>query len=172
MLKRFMSSTHSNLDFLRARIYEIKSALFGDSDKSDFKIPTSIISVLKVDNDGNLWFLINQPEYHIACYGFSFPANLSFYRKGVNFSLSVQGMASVVLDTSIINEITGVDEAEQKARMENLLLMKVGMQYVNYCEWAVRPPRTNKFKKFFAVMAKLFFYSEEAGFRQREYQMG
>jgi hypothetical protein len=172
MLKRFMSATHSNLDFLRSRIYEIKSALFSDSDKLSFKIPTCIISVLKVDHNGDLWFLMNQPEYHMSCYGHSFPASLSFYRKGVNFSLNVQGMAAVVFDCERVQEITGLSEAEQQATMNNILLIKVNMKRVNYCEWTVKPPRAKGFEKIFATLAKILFYPDDGGYRQREYQMG
>lgn len=171
MLKRFMSPTHSNLDFLRSRIYEIKSALFTDSDSLNFRIPTCIISILKVDQTGNLWFLMNQPEYHISCYEPQFPASLSFYRKGISFALNVQGKASVVSNSDTIEKITGVSTYDQQAQMKGVLLMKVSMQHVKYSEWRFKPRTISIWRKVRVALLN-FFYSQDSGFTQREYQMG
>ncbi|PWT97027.1 MAG: hypothetical protein C5B52_14485 [Bacteroidetes bacterium] len=137
-----MILNHTNLDFLKSRISEIKSAIFNDLTESPSKFSTCIISSLEVDNLGNIWFLMAKNGRHLQFSDLYFPARLSFYRKGHSFSLNITGRGFIVNNAEAISRIVGLNEVEQKARMDQALLVKVEISSAEYLEWAVRSPKS------------------------------
>src|SRR5688572_5006106 len=75
----------NNLEFIRTRIYDIRTALLYSLSDDIIKLPTSLISVLKVDDKGQIWFLMNRPQQAMEKDEQKFPARLQFYRKGKPF---------------------------------------------------------------------------------------
>jgi Pyridoxamine 5'-phosphate oxidase like len=90
--------TDSNLRFIREKIYQIRSALMYSMSNELIKIPNNIVTVLRVDEDGQLWFLSQRPLQQVEQCEQSFPVRLFFYRKGVSFFLEVNGKATIVKD--------------------------------------------------------------------------
>lgn len=120
--------------FLRDRINEIGSALFANTGNADFKLPTSIISVLRVDQEGNIWFFIHHPDLFIEECDKEFPARLDFYRKGKPFFLQVSGEALVITDKDEINELAGGEPVSSLHSFSHVMLVKVRVEHASYFE--------------------------------------
>jgi hypothetical protein len=124
----------SYLDFLRDRINEIRSAIFFNLSNSRFKLPTTIISVLKADKQGHLWFFLPFPEIHLEEEDKIFPAQLDFYRKGKAFSLKVNGMANVILDSKSEDLQEEFTYLKNEMSYDRLILIKLQVACVEYSE--------------------------------------
>src|SRR5215831_16990584 len=103
-----MILNHTNLDFLRSRITEIRSAIFNDLTESPSRFATCIISSLQVDEQGNIWFLVARNGRLIQFVDLYFPARLSFYRKGHSFSLNINGRGFIINNSDVISKIIGL----------------------------------------------------------------
>jgi len=126
----------TNLQFIREKIYEIKSAVMYSMSDDVVKLPNSIVSVVKVDDDGQLWFLCSPPLRRLEASECVFPARLHFYRKGKFFHIEVSGRATIInnefrenqtvdkpllIKMSMINiEYNAVNEKKPKSKMELL----------------------------------------------------
>src|SRR5579864_6604277 len=51
-----------NLLFLREKILDLKNAIFTSQHSSLLKLPTTIISIDKMDDLGQLWFFVPRPQ--------------------------------------------------------------------------------------------------------------
>ncbi len=120
--------------FLRDRIQEIGSALFANTGNATFKLPTSIISVLRVDEAGNIWFFLPNQDLFIEEGDKEFPARLDFYRKGKPFFLQVSGEALVITDKDEINELAGGEPARSFHSFSHVMLVKVRVEHASYFE--------------------------------------
>jgi len=96
-------SFNSDLPFLREKIQELKNALFFSENNSVLRMPTTIVSILKVDELGQLWFFTPRPSQALHEFGREFPVRLEFFRKGKGFFLHVTGKAYIVDDPEEIN---------------------------------------------------------------------
>ena len=126
-----MKDQELNVDFIRSKIDEIKSALFSNLIENAYKFPTCIISAIKVDSNGVIWFLMNKAGRFIPPDETSFPAELVFYRKGHPFSLRVSGIASVIADPKTIENFLDLEESRD---ISNILLMNIRMSRAEYTE--------------------------------------
>ena len=117
-------ASDTNLQFIREKIYEIKHAVMYSMSNELVKIPNSIVTVLKVDNEGNLWFLCTPPAYRVEECECVFPARLQFYKKGKFFRLEVSGKATIMN-----NEYNAGDS--EKSR-EKPILIKMNMSNIEY----------------------------------------
>lgn len=123
-----------HVGFLRDRIHEIGSALFFNTGNADFKLPTTIVNVLKVDEEGNLWFFLHNPDLFIEEGDKEFPARLDFYRKGKPFFLKVSGEALVITDVNEISELAcGMPEL-QIPSFVRVMLVKVRVEHASCFE--------------------------------------
>ena len=120
--------------FLRAKISDIKTAILYNLSEAIIKLPTSIVSTLKMDNEGQIWFLVNKPSYDVMIYDRQFPVRLDFYRKGYPFYLHVTGKASIITDPENIHYLIELDEANRKVAEQNFMLLKVAIQKAEYYE--------------------------------------
>ena len=127
---------HENsLVFIKERISEIRSALIYSMSDELIKFPTSIISILRTDDDGHLWFFIKRPLAIMLDAEMKFPARLQFYRKGKPFYLNVDGWAGIDEDQQLINQFTDYMEKESSSvAMQNMMLVKLQITKAEYHE--------------------------------------
>lgn len=111
-----------HLQFLRDKINEIGSALFFSESNDILKMPVSIVTTLKVDDEGQIWFYINSPFKCVDILKNEFPVHLDFFRKGKLYFLKVAGKAAV--SKNDLNEYS----------KPGLLLIKVKMMSAEYFE--------------------------------------
>lgn len=116
-------SKDTNLQFIKEKINEVRSAIMYSSSDEVIRLPNNIVSAVKVDEEGQLWFVCNRPCYLPEQYPPTFPARLHFYRKGKFFHIEVSGPARIV------NNVQGDNNAS-----ENRLLIKMEMKNIIYTE--------------------------------------
>ena len=130
-----LNNTH--LSFVKDRIQDTRSALFYSLSDAVLKVPTSIVTALKVDDVGQVWFFIEKPRQHTPEFDDVFPSLLYFYRKGKNYHLKVMGKACVVDDPEELNNLVDFP-VEATQPHHDMLLIKVKMTHIDYYETPVR----------------------------------
>jgi len=138
------ATTDSNLQFIREKIYQVRSAIMYSMSNEVVKMPNNIVTAVKVDDEGQLWFVSRHPAQNIDQCEESFPARLHFYRKGTSFFLVVSGKATIVNKAfTAINE-PGCIEDNKK---ETPVLIKMTMLNIEYTEPAAQREK-NKLEIF------------------------
>jgi hypothetical protein len=126
-------STNQQLSFLQGKIKEIGSAIFFNLSDSVLKLPTSIVSTLKVDDYGYVWFYMQKPRQDLAVFEQEFPVRLDFFKKGASFFLQVSGKGWVVNDPEELNTLN-VSGADGYQLMTDVVLVKVKILKGEYYE--------------------------------------
>ena len=115
--------TNSQLRFFQEKIYDLETAVLHNQSHSVLKIPNHIISILHVDDIGQLWFFVKRPTQKISEFEREFYSNLDFARKGKKFFVIVEGKAYLITDPEEINELPDFPEdVKEKARNEAVLV--------------------------------------------------
>ena len=130
----------SDLHFLQEKIRDLKNALFISLNSSVLRIPTTIISIVKTDDLGQLWFFVSRPKQFLHEFDSEFPARLEFFRKGKRFFVHVTGKAFIISDPEEINCL--MEEEMMQQATDQLVLIKVKIQKAEYFESAVPGERT------------------------------
>jgi len=125
-------STFSNLPFLQQKIQELKNALFFSQNSSVLRMATTIVTVVKVDELGQLWFFVPRPKQELHEFDREFPVRLELFRKGKGFYLHITGKAYIVDDPEEVNSLLFEDLKEQMS--SNMVLIKVKMGKADYFE--------------------------------------
>lgn len=121
-------TSNQHLDFLQERIEEIGSAIFYNLSNSVLRLPTSVVTSLKVDEYGFVWFCLQKPKQHLSQFEQEFPVKLDFYKKGKGFFLQVAGKAFVVTDPEEMNAYVSGSEDIKKFAGDSVVLLKVKIQ--------------------------------------------
>src|SRR6476646_9292963 len=131
-----MATTASNkqLSFLQEKIREIGSALFFNLSESVLKLPTAIVTTLKVDDYGFVWFFVQKPMQNLKEFDTEFPVRLDFFRKGSGCCLQVNGKGWVVADPEEMNSFVTLPEDAKKVAMNEMVLVKVKIMRAEYFE--------------------------------------
>jgi hypothetical protein len=122
-------TTDNNLQFIREKIYQLRSAIMYSMSKGLVKIPNNIVTAIRVDDEGHLWFLAKRPAQYLSECEQCFPARLHFYRKGVNFFLEISGKATIVTNNSFNSNEDTTDTTYAKP-----VLIKMTMVNIEYAE--------------------------------------
>jgi putative membrane protein len=122
---------YSHLPFLREKINDLKSALFICQHNAILKMATTIVSVCKVDDFGQMWFFVSRPRQALYEFDREFPVRLEFFKKGKKFYLHVSGKAYIVTDPE---EIIQLEQDIPGAREEHSVLIRVKMLKADYFE--------------------------------------
>ena len=126
------NSTH--LQLLREKIGEVRSALFYSQNNDIIKLPTCIITALKVDNDGHIWFFMNRPLQYLEDCEKEFPARLNFFRKDKDYSIEVSDKASIINNEEEVNTLVDLPEGITEKAMHKLILVKIKIMNAQYFE--------------------------------------
>src|SRR3954471_25052112 len=122
-----MLTQDDNLLFLQRKIGEIKVAMFKAEIDSELQLPNNIVSTLKTDNDGNIWFFTSCNGKYAKNIDKSFYAYLDYYQKGGAYRLRVSGKASIVQDTP-------THASEIKPMKDNIALIQFKIMHAEYFE--------------------------------------
>lgn len=128
------TTTNQQLNFLQEKIQEIGSAIFFNLSESVLKLPTSLVSTLKVDDYGYVWFFIQKPKQELKEFDTEFPVRLDFFRKGSGCFLQVNGKGWVVTDPEEMNSFVTLPEDAKKMAMNEMVLVKVKIMRAEYYE--------------------------------------
>ena len=123
-------TSDSNLQFIRQKIYELRSAIMYSMSNELVKIPNNIVTAIRVDNEGQLWFLSKRPAQFISECEQIFPARLHFYRKGISFFMEVSGKATIVNTACDMN----TEQSDNTGPQDKPVLIKMTIRNVEYVE--------------------------------------
>lgn len=73
----------------------LRSAIFTDYSLADLKFPTSVINVLKVEDDGTLWFILKRPFTQLDGLSKSFYGRLNLFNKCCPFYIVAEGTVHI-----------------------------------------------------------------------------
>jgi general stress protein 26 len=127
-------ATNQQLNFLQEKIQEIGSAIFFNLSDSVLKLPTSIVTTLKVDDYGYVWFFIQKPRQSLKEFEREFPVRLDFFRKGKSCFLQVNGKAWMVNDPEEMNAFVSIPETGESLPASEMVLVKVKIMKAEYYE--------------------------------------
>ena len=125
---------NQQINFLQERIEEIGSAIFYNESEAVLKLPTSIVSTIKVDDFGFVWFFVQKPKQQLSEFEQEFPVKLDFYKKGLGYFLQVMGKGFVVTDPEEMNSFVDLPEEHKKLASGTMALVKVKIQEAKYYE--------------------------------------
>lgn len=162
-------NTLTQLGFITSKINELGTAVFHSHSNSVLNLNPTIISTLKIDDNGYIWFYVNKPAQAVTEFEKQFPVALNYYKKGSPFFLNVFGIARIVIDpeelawVALDNEIDKIDNDVAS----NKILLTVKIANVNYYEKEadVKKSWFSRMKKAFSelfVPAEDFYYNPEA----------
>lgn len=121
-------ATDTNLQEIRDKIYRLRTAIMYSMSNDVCKLPNSIITAVRVDDEGQLWFACPKPLHEVAEYAENFPARLHFYHKGVFFHLEISGKACIVDDDYQYDGAAGLPVRGKQ------MLVKMTMNTIEYTE--------------------------------------
>lgn len=121
--------TDTNLRFISDKIADLQNAVMYSMSNSLIKLPNDIVTFVKVDEEGHLWFLSHLPCQSVKECEQVFPARLHFFRKGRNYFVEVSGKATVI---SKIPSAFSFDTGNYNAK--KAVLIKMTMSNVEYVE--------------------------------------
>ncbi|MEO6549299.1 MAG: pyridoxamine 5'-phosphate oxidase family protein [Ferruginibacter sp.] len=139
-----MPANDANLLFLETKINEIKIAIFRADSGEEMRMPNNIVSTIKTDTEGNIWFFTACNADYARNMNEHFHAYLEYYQKGQDCRLSLSGKARIVQD-----EISDA-EVEKDSATTNIALIKFKILYAEYFEnKSSNISITKKVKSFF-----------------------
>lgn len=123
--------TETQIRFLKEKIQDLRSALLYSMSDALLKLPTTIITALNVDDDGQVWFLINRPSQYLDELEQEFPVRLDFFKKGKDFFLKLSGKAAVIQDANEADHFFHMTSDMKSTAVSQMLLVKVRVQHVD-----------------------------------------
>lgn len=133
-------SNDTNLQFVREKISQLRNAIMYVSAKGPVRLANDIITAIRVDEEGQLWFIANSPSQFVDECEQTFPARLRFYRKGVDFFMEVSGKATIVSNASCPAYINSGENLVQYNSKK--ILVKMGMLNIEYTEPNSKKPKS------------------------------
>ena len=96
-----MLTRDKDIRFLQKKIGEIKIAMFKAEIDPLLQLPNNIVSTLKTDDEGNIWFFTSYKGKFKKAIIHSFPACLEFYQKGGS-RICTSGKADIIQDDAMM----------------------------------------------------------------------
>lgn len=159
----------NQIQFLQEKIADIKSALFFSQNNAVLKFPTTIVSVLTVDEAGQIWFFLNRPSQSIQEFDKEFPVRLDFFQKGKDHHMQVTGKAFIINDPEEMNYLVSLPEDVKNEAMQHKVLVKVKILKADYFE------RINSTGHWWVTMFNRVYnklFSEKPGYRPHSFHPG
>lgn len=151
-------------DYLKEKISNLTTALFFSSSDAVLKLPASLISVIKVDEVAQLWFIIPPPKQYLSEFETTFNCRMIFYRKGMNYHMKIDGKAHIVHDPEDVNNLIDLPEdAKYKAVTRQGVLIRVRIMYVHYFE--SREANTASWVERLKDLFNQWVYNQRPGYR-------
>lgn len=123
-----------SVQLLGEKMKELENALFVSESNSLSKLPTHIVQIAEVDEEGNAWFIIPRPTQVIESFGAEIPAKLDFFKKGKGFYLKISGIASMIQTEEGLPRTTTFQELSVSFQKKEVVAIKLKMQSAEYFE--------------------------------------
>lgn len=129
-----------SVQLLGEKMKELENALFVSDAGSLSKLPTHIVQIAEVDDEGNAWFIIPRPTQVIESFDKQMPAKLEFFKKGKGFYLKLRGLASLIHSEELLPRTRVFQELSGSFKKKKLVAVKLKMQSAEYFENAPKTP--------------------------------
>ncbi|HTL07244.1 MAG TPA: hypothetical protein VL307_03265 [Chitinophagaceae bacterium] len=123
-----------DISFIQLKLANIGTALFYCGDGCQLPFTTYIITALKVDQDGFVWFFINKGNQEHPAHIKPFAAHLEFFKKGYPFFMGIKGQASIESVKEKMDDLMGKGIQLSEEALAGILLVKVKIEKVDYKE--------------------------------------
>jgi general stress protein 26 len=123
-----------SVTFLSETIKELENALFMSESNALVNLPTHIVRITEVDEEGNIWFIIPRPTQVIESFSKEMPAKLDFFKKGKDFFLKISGVATIVWSALEMNESSLAMQFSGSFEKNNVVAVKVKVESTEYVE--------------------------------------
>ena len=127
-----------SVTFLREKIMDLENALFMSESNALVSLPTHIVRISEVDEEGNIWFIIPRPTQVIESFSKEMPAKLDFFKKGKEFFLKVSGLASIVWSAMEMKE-ANLSKQFSDSLKKGDVAVKVKVELSEYVEKTPKP---------------------------------
>lgn len=118
---------------VKQQIIDLGSALFFTENDSILKLPVHVINNVQVDDEHQIWFLIQRPTQALTEFATYLPAKLEFFKKGMPYQMKVNGLASIVDDAAIVRKLANDGKAD------GLIAIKVAITSTDYIQHVAKP---------------------------------
>ena len=116
----------------------MENALFMSESNALVSLPTHIVRVTEVDEEGNVWFIIPRPTQVIESFSKEMPAKLDFFKKGKEFFLKISGVASIIWSETEIKEASLSKQFSESLRKGDVAV-KVKVEVSEYVQKTPKP---------------------------------
>ena len=119
------------------KVTEIGSAIFHNVSDAPKLISTSLISSIKYDEEGRIYFFTPRPHFLIED-DLRFPAVLDFYRKGRPYFIKLNGIAEL-LTTNEADHFSYQQSLQESAGSTFYTLVRFNIERVEYTAFDKKP---------------------------------
>ena len=128
-----MHNNGENFSFITEKIKEIKVGLFKSEINSELLLPNNVIQILRVSDDGHLWFFTSCNGRQAANINRTFYAYLDFHKRGTGSRLLLNGTATIVDEEGDVEELI-TQSNYSKSVASSLVLVKMKIMQAEYFE--------------------------------------
>lgn len=122
---------------------ELGTAICYNDSTALVKLPTSVIHVLNVDEEGYIWFLLPTPaQLLLHELEEQFPVQLDFHKKGLAFNIQVSGTAETITDKKCIQALKRNAPVGSYVFNKKYIAIKVKMNVVQYYDRATQEKKS------------------------------
>jgi general stress protein 26 len=152
-----MQKNGEHFSFITDKIKEIKIALFKSEINSELWLPNNIVQILRVDDNGHVWFFTSCSKMHAAHINRSFYAYLDFHKRGTDSRLLINGPASIV-DEEDDKQALLPQSNYSSSLASSLVLVKMKIMQAEYYD-GHEQPNGSWTDRFMHTINSLFFTS-------------
>ena len=120
-------------NLIRQQIKALDSALFFTENNTGLKLPVHVINNVQVNDEHEVWFLIQRPTQALSEFDAQLPAKLDFFKKGMPYQVKVKGIASIVDDAAKVSELNDGNYSNGQ------VAIKVTITATEYIETVAKP---------------------------------
>lgn len=143
----------NNLQFIAAVISNLGTSVFHDYRDETGKLQSGMADTIKVDEDGNIWALVNGRDTGHSEPGEEFPVGLHYYKKNSPFYLNISGKASLGQDSF---------DKEGYRLLADKILLRIKILKAEYVELQ-RKSLTGRMNGFFETLYNNLFRVKHNG---------
>ena len=150
-----MYNNGESFGFITEKLREIKIGLFKSEINSELLLPNNIIQVLRVDDNGNIWFFTSCNGRQAANINKTFYAYIDFHKKGTGSRLLLNGPAFIVDEEGDVEELI-TQSNYSKSLASSLVLIKMKIMQAEYFESSQEQKSGSWKEKIFNSFTNLF----------------
>ena len=128
-----------SIAFLSEKIKELENALFMSESNALVSLPTHIVRITEVDEEGNIWFIIPRPTQVVESFSKEMPARLDFFKKGKEFFVKISGLATIIWSAQEMKAHGLTKQFPDSFEKGNVVAVKVKVESSEYAEKTPKP---------------------------------